>query len=62
LGSETFRAEVRAIVTDLQLKLPPELRDSLGESEQAIEETIARVILEGGKDVLARLEGVEPAS
>ena len=62
LGSETFRAEVRAIVTDLQQRLPPELRDSLGESEQAIEETIARVILEGGKDVLARLEGVEPAS
>jgi exonuclease SbcD len=62
LGSETFRAEVRAIVTDLQQRLPPELRDSLGEGEQAIEETIARIILEGGKDVLARLEGVEPAS
>lgn len=59
LGSAAFRAEVREVVTDLQHQLPPELRDFLGESDQAIEETVARIIAEGGKDVLARLEGAE---
>ena len=58
-GSEAFRANVRDVVTDLQRQLPPELRDFLGENDQAIEETVARIITEGGEDVLARLDGSE---
>lgn len=62
LGSATFRANIRDVVTNLQRQLPPELRDILGETDEAIEETIARIIIEGGEDVLARLDGSEAAS
>jgi DNA repair exonuclease SbcCD nuclease subunit len=61
LGSAPFRANIREIVTDLQRQLPPELRDSLGDTDEAIEETIARIITEGGEDVLARLDSSETA-
>lgn len=62
LGSATFRANIRDIVTDLQRQLPPELRDILGETDEAIEEMITWIIIEGGEDVLARLVGSEAAS
>ena len=62
MGSAAFRAKAREIVTDLQSQLPPELRDVLGETEEAIEETVARIITEGGEDVLARLGGTEVAT
>ena len=62
LGSATFRANIRDIVTDLQRQLPPELRDILGETDEAIEDTITWIITEGGDDVLARLDGSEAAS
>ncbi len=59
LGSAAFRANIRDVVTDLQRQLPPELRDVLGETDEAITETIARIITEGGEDVLARLDASE---
>jgi len=57
LESAAFRATVRDVVTDLQRQLPPELRDLLGADDNAIDDTIARIITEGGEDVLARLDG-----
>lgn len=62
LGSEMFRANVRDIVNDLQRQLPRELRDVLGATDEALENTVARIITEGGEDVLARLDGSEAAS
>ena len=62
LGSTAFRSEMRDLVTDLQRQLPPELRNVLGETDDAVEETVARIIAEGGQDVLARLDSPEARS
>lgn len=62
LDSAAFRAGVREVVIDLQRNLPPELRDGLGKTDEAIEATVARLITDGGADVLARLAGTETES
>ena len=62
LGSTAFRSEMLDLVTDLQRQLPPELRNVLGETDDAVEETVARIIAEGGQDVLARLDSPEAES
>lgn len=61
LDSAGFRRSVRDVVVDLQRQLPPALREALGDSEAAIDETVARIIREGGEDVLARLDGGQAA-
>lgn len=54
--SDAFRATARDIVLELQSQLPASIRDFLGDSEQAIEEMVGRMISEGGDEVLARLK------
>lgn len=59
LASEAFRAEVRDIVSDLERRLPPELRHAPSESEELTAEMLARLVKEGGEDVLARLDNAD---
>jgi exonuclease SbcD len=55
IGSPGFKAEVRAMVEELQNQLPRESRHILGDSEAAFEAIVTRLIEEGSEDVLARL-------
>ncbi len=52
----TAEDQIREALTALQQKLPPELRDTFGKDEAAVEALLKDYIREGSKDVLARLQ------
>ncbi|MEZ5935930.1 MAG: DNA repair exonuclease [Alphaproteobacteria bacterium] len=59
LTSNGHRAAARAAIEELQRQLPPELRSAFGDSDTELDRTIARLIRQGGEDVLARFDAGE---
>ncbi|MEM9670698.1 MAG: DNA repair exonuclease [Pseudomonadota bacterium] len=59
LTSDVHRAAARAAIEELQRQLPPELRSVFGDSDTELDRTIARLIRQGGEDVLARFDASE---
>ena len=59
LTSNAHRAAARAVVEELQRQLPPELRVTFGDSDAELDRSIARLIRQGGEDVLARFDAGE---
>ncbi len=59
LASNAHRAAARAVLEELQRQLPPELRGTFGDSDAEQDRTVARLIRQGGEDVLARLDAGE---
>lgn len=59
LASNAHRMAARAVIEELQRQLPPELRGTFGDSDADLDRTVARLIRQGGEDVLARLDADE---
>jgi hypothetical protein len=55
IGSDAFKEQLASVAGELRRKLPPELRDLIGENEAQARETLAQLAREGMEDVLARL-------
>ncbi len=56
MASSALGETARALVEELQRQLPPELRSGLGDDDGEIDRTVARLIRQGGEEVLARLD------
>lgn len=55
-STDAVCASAFEILTDLQRQLPPDLRDSFGESDEELRRSVERFLEVGGEEVLARLE------
>ncbi|MEP9367397.1 DNA repair exonuclease [Xanthobacter sp. VNH20] len=55
IRSDSFQADLIAIVEELRAQLPPECRDALGSDEGAFKAVLAHLAREGAEDVIARL-------
>ncbi|MFG1396327.1 metallophosphoesterase family protein [Roseixanthobacter pseudopolyaromaticivorans] len=55
IRSDSFQADLIAIVEELRVQLPPECRDALGSDEGAFKAVLAQLAREGAEDVIARL-------
>ena len=56
LSTDAVRASAFELLSDLQGQLPPALRDSFGQSDEDLRQTVDHFIKVGGEEVLARLE------
>lgn len=54
--SRIVRDQLKIVLTALQQKMPPELRDKFGADDKAVNILLEGYTSEGGKDVLARLQ------
>lgn len=55
-STDAVRASAFELLTELQGQLPPYLRDSFGQSDEDLRQTVERFLEVGGEEVLARLE------
>ncbi len=55
-STDAVRASAFELLTDLQRQLPPDIRDSFGESDEDLRQTVEQFLKVGGEEVLARLE------
>jgi DNA repair exonuclease SbcCD nuclease subunit len=59
LASNAHLTAARTVIEELQRQLPPELRGTFGDGDADLDRTVARLIRQGGEDVLARLDAGE---
>ena len=55
-STDAVRASAFELLSDLQGQLPPALRDSFGQSDEDLRQTVEQFLKVGGEEVLARLE------